>query len=141
MGTSFGRWMIFIISMLAIGLCEHAKGQNVTVEDTGLKLYNGRLVNMKKVSQKGVGTMLMTQGAYSIGFSRLVQYAKQHPDTNYTFYLDYFIPENESEPRPVRYSYVPGLGFSIDDCGYYNFDVDILYCQMKLQQEKKNAKW
>ena len=76
MGTSFGRWMIFIISMLAIGLCEHAKGQNVTVEDTGLKLYNGRLVNMKKVSQKGVGTMLMTQGAYSIGFSRLVQYAK-----------------------------------------------------------------
>lgn len=144
MVTSFGRWMIFIVSMLAIGLCDCAKGQNVKIKNTLPKVYNGRLVNMKKVSQKGVGTMVMTQGVYAIGFLKLVQCAKQNPDTNYTFYLDYFIPKGELEPRPVRYSYVPGLGFSMDDCRYYNFDVDILHNKIEMElfkHEKKNTKW
>lgn len=131
MGTSFGRWMIFIVSMLAIGLCDYAKGQNVTVEDTGLKLYNGRLVNMKKVSQKGVGTMRMPQGAYFGGFSELVERAKQNPDTNHTVDMDIFIGD-KMKAISVRLSYVPEKGFSVNDCEYCNFDVDILYCQTKL---------
>lgn len=131
MGTSFGRWMIFIVSMLAIGLCDYAKGQSITVKDTK-KMYNWHLVNMKKVSQEGVGRMLMPQGAYSDGFSELVEFAKQNPDTNHTVDLDILIPGHKLKTISVRLSYVPEKGFSMDDCRYYNFDVDILYCQTKL---------
>lgn len=137
MGTSFGRWMIFIISMLAIGLCDYAKGQNVKITITPLDnafIVNGQVIDARMISQEGMLEPVVIDEDEYAALSILVRHVCMN-DGKTDFMYKSAVTGRE---RNIECQYEEGKGFKVGSMiDYVNFDPDTLNVSMRLFAERR----
>lgn len=135
MGTSFGRWMIFIISMLAIGLCEHAKGQSITIMNLdNAVIVNGQVIDVRVISQDGMMEPVVIDEDEYAALSILVRHVCMN-DGKTNFVHKSAVTGRE---RNIECQYEEGKGFKVGNMvDYVNFDPDTLNVSMRLFAERR----
>lgn len=135
MGTSFGRWMIFIISMLAIGLCEHAKGQSITIMNLdNAVIVNGQVIDVRVISQDGMMEPVVIDEDEYAALSILVRHVCMN-DGKTNFVHKSAVTGRE---RNIECQYEEGKGFKVGSMiDYVNFDPDTLNVSMRLFAERR----
>ena len=135
MGTSFGRWMIFIISMLTIGLCDYAKGQSITIMNLdNAVIVNGQVIDVRVISQDGMLEPVVIDEDEYVALSILVRHVcMKDGKTN-------FVHNSAAigRERNIKCQYEEGKGFRVGNMvDYVNFDPDTLYVSMRLFAERR----
>ena len=135
MGTSFGRWMIFIISMLAIGLCGHAKGQSITIMNLdNAVIVNGQVIDVRVISQDGMLEPVVIDEDEYMALSILVRHVCMNDGkTN-------FVHKSAAtgRERNIECQYKEGKGFKVGNMvDYVDFDPDTLNVSMRLFAEQR----
>lgn len=135
MGTSFGRWMIFIVSMLAIGLCDYAKGQSITIMNLdNAVMVNGQVIDVRVISQDGMLEPVVIDEDEYVALSMLVRHVCMNDGkTN-------FVHKSAAtgRERNIKCQYKEGKGFKVGNMiDYVNFDPDTLYVSMRLFAERR----
>ncbi len=135
MGTSFGRWMIFAISMLAIGLCGHAKGQSITIMNLdNAVIVNGQVIDVRVISQEGMLEPVVIDEDEYMALSILVRHVCMNDGkTN-------FVHKSAAtgRERNIECQYKEGKGFKVGNMvDYVDFDPDTLNVSMRLFAERR----